>query len=197
MTLPTEDLMGHSPLIERWSDVDAWLLAEAWTLLRQHARPDTAAFVFHRGVTSVVIQTPSLFDEDAEVIATALCYMIHPLQPDQVLITVPGLYGLRHDDPSPLMTARAMLGERNGTWGHRVYPLPYDEPQPRTGAIALDVEEPWASRLPAIFGDAPPPSPELANVRDLSGEFTIAINPTGPLADIGDLMDVGERVDGS
>ncbi|MBW3605785.1 MAG: LysR family transcriptional regulator [Actinobacteria bacterium] len=43
MPVPTEDPTGHSPLIERWSDVDAWLLAEAWTLLRDRAVPDTAA----------------------------------------------------------------------------------------------------------------------------------------------------------
>lgn len=184
MPVPTEDPTGHSPLIERWSDVDAWLLAEAWTLLRDRAVPDTTAFVFHGGVASVVIQTPSLFDEQAEVIAAALAQMIHPMEPDQVLITVPGLYGVRSDDPAPLVTARALLGERNGTWRHRVYPLPYDDPQPCTGAIVLDAPEPWASRLPAIFDDAPPPPPDLAKVRDLSKEFTVAVNPTGPLADV-------------
>lgn len=163
-----------------WGDVDRWLLAEARELARLHVEPETAAYVMHQGQTTMYIRTPRVYEDEGEdeQIGRALANIIHPMRPDQVLLTFPGVALDRNGRPTP--TLRALAGTRQGGWRGVQVPLPYyDPPQPSVSSDVTIVDD-WTVYVRAVFDDAPPPPPDLTKVRHLEDEFTIAVNPDSP-----------------
>ena len=198
MPIPTADDVANEPL-QSWDDVDRWLLAEA----REHARlglvPHTTAYVLHRGVTTLLIRPPKPRTADAHQVGAALAHMIHPLEPDQVLLTFADAAGVTGGDP--IDTLQAMAGERDGfaepgsakravdrlrrppdTWRHLRLPLPYDHPDADIALATIATPAPWTTPVQAVFGDVPPPPPDISKVHHRDAEFTIAVNPDGPAA---------------
>jgi hypothetical protein len=171
------DLLADLLLLS-WDDLDRWLLTEANTLTRQRLQPSTTAYVMHGGTLTLWIQTPPLCEADAEQIGRALGNMVHPTQPDQVVLTFPAVALDRSGSPTTML--HAMAGERRGDWRHVQVPLPYDDPQTPIELSDGTTADEWTRHVRAVFDDAPPPAPDLSKVRHLEAEFTVAVNPNGP-----------------
>lgn len=179
-TPTTDDVANH--LLQSWDDVDRWLLAEA----REHARlglvPETTAYVLHGGVTTLLIRPPVPCRTDAEQVGAALADMIHPLEPDQVLLTFPS--AAAGNGGAPIDALQAMAGERGGAWRHVRLPLPYDRPDADVALATTATPAPWTAPVQAVFDDVAPPLPDVSKVHRRDAEFTIAVNPDGPAADL-------------
>jgi LmbE family N-acetylglucosaminyl deacetylase len=169
----TADLLPQS-----WDDVDRWLLAEARELIRLRVEPETAAYVMHQGEPTMYIRTPPLRDDEDEQIGRALANLVHPLRPDQVLLTYP-------DDAvdqrgTLTATLRALAGTREGGWRGVQVPLPYDDPREPVVSSEATLADDWTAHVRAIFDDAPPPPPDLSKVHHLEDDFFVAVNPDSP-----------------
>lgn len=181
MSTPAADDIANR-LLQSWDDVDRWLLAEARELTRLRLVPDTTTYVLHGGVTTLLIRAPDPCAADAEQIGAALAHMVHPLQPDQVLVTLPGTTQVIGG--APIATMRAMAGERGGAWRHLQLPLPYGHPDGEIVLATVETAAPWAAPVQAVFDNAAPPPPDVSEVHHVDAEFTIAVNPNGPAADL-------------
>ncbi|HEX6255542.1 MAG TPA: hypothetical protein VFZ70_06985 [Euzebyales bacterium] len=179
MPTPIADDIAN-PLLQTWDELDRWLVAEARELARLRLEPETTAYVLHDGMTTLLIRTPPLCAADAEPIGAALAHMIHPLRPDQVVVTYPAATVLADGAPVDLM--HAMAGQRGGTWRHVQVPLPYLRPHTGIALTALPTPDPWTAPVHAVFEDEAPPPPDLSKVHHTDAEFTVAVNPDGPAA---------------
>lgn len=179
MPIPTADDVATEPL-QSWDDVDHWLLAEA----REHARlglvPQTTAYVLHGGVTTLLIRPPTPCTADAHQVGAALAHMIHPLEPDQVLLTFADAATVTGG--APIDALQAMAGERGAAWRHLRLPLPYDHPDADIALATIATPAPWTGPVQAVFGDVAPLPPDVSKVHHRDAEFTIAVNPDGPAA---------------
>jgi len=171
-----------NPLLHAWDDVDHWLVEEARELARRDLAVETTAYVLHGGVTTLAIRAPWLCRADADQIGIALAHMVHPMQPDQVLVVSPEPAG-RPSVPAPT-TMHAMLGERGGAWRHVRVPVPYDDPRGTIVPMRDASPDPWTTHVEAVFGDDSPPAPDVSKVRHVEEEFIVAVNPDGPAGDL-------------
>lgn len=167
---------SFNPTLQTWDDVDRWLLAEAREAADLRITPDPTAVVLHGGVTTLVIRTPPL-SADAEQVGRALAHMIHPLRPDQVLVTFPG--STRDRQVGRLY---AMAGERGHAWRHLQLPVPYFDPRTEIALTTVARPHHWTTYIRPVFDEDAPPPPEVSKVRHLDEEFIVAVNPDGPAA---------------
>ncbi len=177
--------MSEQPLIRSWDEVEAWLLREARGCLHRPSLPASFAIAFHDRRASLVIETPTIRVEDAELITAELCRFLRPLNADQLLVVHPGAYTLDGDrgGEQTLWTLRAMLGVRGDGWRTLHYPLPFDRPDLGTGPVAFDPHDPWSPRIRAVLDDQPPAPTGVAMVLPVDEErFTVALCPDSPLA---------------
>ena len=180
--MPTTTDDFTNPLLQAWGDVDRWLVDEARELARLDLALETTAYVLHGGVTTLAIRTPRLCPADADQIGIALAHMVHPMQPDQVLVIFPGAAG--RPSVRAATTMHAMLGERGGAWRHVRVPVPYDDPRGTIVPTTDAAPDPWTAHVEAVFSDDAPPAPDVSKVRHVDEEFVVAVNPDGPAADL-------------
>jgi hypothetical protein len=130
-------------LLQSWDELHRWMLSEADTLTRERLQPTTTAYVMHGGTLTVWIQTPALCAADAEQIGRALGAMIHPVQPDQVVLTFP-VPALGRSGPGATAVRRAGNSDRGarGRDGTRVDTARACGLRRRPAATARPVEGP-------------------------------------------------------
>jgi hypothetical protein len=173
--------MNQQPLTPTWDGVESWLAAEAQEFTRERKLPASAAFAFHGGRLSALVETPMFCVEDAEMITDELCRFLPQLHADQLLIIWPGAYDLDEDD-AKLWVMKANLGDRDRGWRTLLYPLPFDGRQWFIGPVEIDPIDPYTARIRGLFEVPVPPIHDTTLITPSDDRFTVYFHPDGPYA---------------
>ena len=176
------DAMDEQELIERWSDVESWLLQEAHDLTRRRCLPATAAFTFHGGRASTIVTTPTFCAEDAELITDELCRFLPQLRADQLLVMWPATFGVEPDGMPSLWLLKAQLGDRAHGWRTLLYPLPFDRGDIPIEPVEAEVADAHDARIQGLFDVPVPPIHDTVLITPNDDRFTVYTHPGGPLA---------------